>query len=75
MPSQEDLNLFNIDEDKYLSLSSIEKCKLDIKIRLHKLEKYAISNNLPLNSTTISKFCETDQNESDMNESKETEKG
>ena len=49
-----------------MSMSSIDKCKLEIKVRLKRLEKFAIDNLLDLTTETVLKFIEkTDVSQDD----------
>ena len=52
--------------EDYMTLSSIDKCKLEIKVRLFRLEQFAIENNLDLTTDTVLKFIQkTESSESD----------
>ena len=44
-------------------MQPVEKCKLEIRIRLYKLEKYAIAKDLPLSTDTILTFMEFLENQ------------
>jgi len=65
-PAEQDLKEFEVDLSQYILMSSVEKCKLDIKIKIRNLEKYALKNNLPLSTETVLKYINaSDKNEKD----------
>ena len=39
-------------------MSSIDKCKLEVKVRLKRLEKFAVDNRYSLTTETVLKFIE-----------------
>ena len=53
------MKLFDVSFDQYWAMSSIEKCKIEIKVRLKRLEKFAVDSCAPFDA----KVKENDFNE------------
>lgn len=62
-PPEEELEPFSLTPAEYLSLQSVEKCKLEIRIRLRKLEQFALKHELQLCTETVLKFLREEMNE------------
>jgi hypothetical protein len=56
--SDKELSSFDSSVDHYLMSSSVDKCKLEIKILLKRLEKFAQDNHLSLTTETVLKFID-----------------
>ena len=57
--SEEEMRDFKMTKEQYLSLSLIDKCKLEIRLKMSRLEKFALDQQLPLSTETVLKFIDS----------------